>query len=71
MYGNNYNKNSDNFNSSNENIFNISGQNVMSDKRNIDSILSENKKLRTEIMKKDKAIEEAKKRINILQREIE
>ena len=68
MY-NNYNKNSDNLSSSN--IFNVSGQNIMSNTKNIDTILSENKKLKIEISKKNKEIENAKKRLQILEKEIE
>ena len=68
MY-NNYNKNSDNLSSSN--IFNVSGQNIMSNTKNIDTILSENKKLKVEISKKNKEIENAKKRLQILEKEIE
>ena len=68
MY-NNYNKNSDNLSSSN--IFNVSGQNIMSNAKNINTILSENKKLKVEISKKNKEIENAKKRLQILEREIE
>ena len=68
MY-NNYNKNSDNLSSSN--IFNVSGQNIMSNAKNIDTILNENKKLKIEISKKNKEIEYAKKRLEILEREIE
>ena len=66
---NNYNKNSDNLSSSN--IFNVSGQNIMSNAKNIDAILNENKKLKVEISKKNKEIENAKKRLLILEREIE
>ena len=68
MY-NNYNKNSDNLSSSN--IFNVSGQNIMSNAKNINTILSENKKLKVEISKKNKEIENAKNRLLILEREIE
>ena len=68
MY-NNYNKNSDNLSSSN--IFNVSGQNIMSNAKNINTILSENKKLKVEISKKNKEIENAKKRLQILEKEIE
>ena len=66
---NNYNKNSDNLSSSN--IFNVSGQNIMSNGKNIDTILNENKKLKVEISKKNKEIENAIKRLQILEREIE
>ena len=68
MY-NNYNKNSDNLSSSN--IFNVSGQNIMSNAKNINTILSENKKLKVEISKKNKEIENAKNRLLILEKEIE
>ena len=68
MY-NNYNKNSDNLSSSN--IFNVSGQNIMSNAKNINTILNENKKLKVEISKKNKEIENAKKRLQILEKEIE
>ena len=64
-----YNKNLDNLSSSN--VFNVSGQNIMSNGKNIDSILNENKKLKVEISKKNKEIENARKRLQILEREIE
>ncbi len=67
----NYNKNSDYNNSSNDNVFNISGQNIMSNNRDINDIIKENSKLKSEILKKNREIENAKKRINIIQREIE
>ena len=69
MFGN-YNKNAD-YNVSNDSIFNVSGQNIMSNNKSIDVILNENKKLKSEINKKNKEIENAKKRLNILQKEIE
>ena len=43
----------------------------MSNNKSIDVILNENKKLKSEISKKNKEIENAKKRLNILQKEIE
>ena len=62
-----------NYNKSNNSsdIFNKSGQNVMTNNKNVDSILLENKKLRIEINKKNKEIEDAKKRLNILEKEIQ
>ena len=68
MFGN-YNKNSD-ISTSNSNIFNASGQNIMTNNKSIESILSENKKLKAEIFKKNKDIENAKKRLNIIEEEI-
>ena len=65
----NYNKNSEKL--SHSNIFNVSGQNIMTNGKNIDTILNENKKLKIEINKKNKEIENAKKRLQILEREIE
>ena len=65
----NYNKNSDNVKSSSNNIFNVSGQNIMSNK-NIDAILKENRELRKEINMKNKEIENAKKKLNILEKQI-
>ena len=64
----NYDKNKNN-NSSD--IFNKSGQNVMINNKNLDSILLENKQLKIEINKKNKEIEDAKKRLNILEKEIQ
>ena len=54
-----------NYNKSNNSsdIFNKSGQNVMTNNKNVDSILLENKKLRIEINNKNKEIKDAKKRI--------
>ena len=66
----NYSKNSD-YNYSNDSIFNVSGQNIMSNNRSIDVILNENKKLKLEISRKNREIEDAKKRLNIIEREIE
>ena len=68
MFGN-YNKNSD-ISTSNSNIFNVSGQNIMTNNKSIESILSENKKLKEEILKKNKEIDNAKKRLNIIEEEI-
>ena len=68
MYGNYKNMNK----SSNEsNLFNISGQNIMGNKRNIDDLIKENKQLKLEINRKDKEINDARKRINIIEKEIE
>ena len=67
----NYNKNQDFNTSSNDNIFNVSGQNIMTNNRSIDAILNENKKLKLEISRKNKEIENAKKRLNIIEKEIE
>ena len=47
-------------------IFNKSGQNVMTN----DKLALENKRLKIEINKKNKEIEDCKKRVNILQEEI-
>ena len=69
MYGN-YNKNLDYSTSSNDNVFNVSGQNIMSNNKSIDAILNENKKLKFEINKKNKEIEIAKKRLDMLEKEI-
>ena len=67
----NYNKNLDNDIFSSNNIFNVSGQNIMTNNKNIEEILRENKKLKSEINKKNKEIENAKKKLNILQNEIQ
>ena len=52
-------------------IFNKSGQNIMTNNRNLESILSENKKLKDEINRKNKEIENAQRRLKILEKEIE
>ena len=57
----NYDKNKNNISSSND-IFNKSGQNIITNKKNLDIILNENKRLRIEINKKNKEIEQAQKR---------
>ena len=67
----NYNKNLDNDIFSSNNIFNVSGQNIIANNKNIEEILRENKKLKFEINKKNKEIENAKKKLNILQNEIQ
>ena len=51
-------------------IFNKSGQNVMSNNMSNDKLVLENKRLKIEINKKNKEIEDCKKRVNILQEEI-
>ena len=66
----NYDKNKNN-NSTSSDIFNQSGQNIMTNRKNLDSILNENKRLKIEINKKNKEIEDAKKRLNILEKEIQ
>ena len=66
----NYKKNKNN-NSTSSDIFNQSGQNIMTNRKNLDSILNENKRLKIEINKKNKEIEDAKKRLNILEKEIQ
>ena len=66
----NYDKNKNN-NSTSSDIFNQSGQNIMTNRKNLDSILNENKRLKIEINKKNKEIEETKKRLNILEKEIQ
>ena len=53
------------------NIFNVSGQNIMTNNKNIQTILNENKNLKKEISIKNRQIEDAKKRLNIIEREIE
>ena len=58
-------------NKSSSDIFNKSGQNIMTNNKNLDSILNENKRLRVEINRKNKEIEDAKKRLNILEKEIQ
>ena len=63
----NYDKNKNN----SSDIFNKSGQNVMNKGKNLESILLENKQLKIEINKKNKEIEDAKKRLNILEKEIQ
>ena len=63
----NYDKKSNN----SSDIFNKSGQNVMKNNKNLESILLENKQLKIEINKKNKEIEDAKKRLNILEKEIQ
>ena len=65
-----YNKNQ-NYNISNDNIFNVSGQNIMSNSKSIETILNENRSLKSEINKTNKEIENARKRLNIIEREIE
>ena len=64
-----------NYNKSNTNtstdIFNKSGQNIMSNNKNLKDILSENQKLKLEITKKNKEIEDAKKRLSIIEKEIQ
>ena len=52
-------------------IFNKSGQNIMTNNKNLESILNENKKLKVEINRKNKEIEDAKKRLSILEKEIQ
>ena len=66
----NYDKNKNN-NSTSSDIFNQSGQNIMTNRKNLDSILNENKQLKIEINKKNKEIEDAKKRLSILEKEIQ
>ena len=66
----NYDKNKNNISSSND-VFNKSGQNIITNKKNLDIILNENKRLRIEINKKNKEIEQAQKRLNILEKEIQ
>ena len=63
----NYDKNKNN----SSDIFNKSGQNIMNKGKNLESILLENKQLKIEINKKNKEIEDAKKRLNILEKEIQ
>ena len=63
----NYDKNKNN----SSDIFNKSGQNVMNKGKDLESILQENKQLKIEINKKNKEIEDAKKRLNILEKEIQ
>ena len=63
----NYDKNKNN----SSDIFNKSGQNVMNKGKDLESILLENKQLKIEINKKNKEIEDAKKRLNILEKEIQ
>ena len=70
MYGK-FNKNNNEYTSSTDNVFNVSGQNIMTNNRSIDAILNENKKLKLEISRKNKEIENAKKRLNIIEKEIE
>ena len=70
MYGK-YNKNTNEYTSSSDNVFNVSGQNIMSNNMNLEKVLRENSQLKVEISKKNKEIEDAKKRLNILQREID
>ena len=67
MFGNNKRPN---YNSSNDNIFNVSGQNIMTNGKNVDAIINENIKLKAEISKKNREIEDAKKRLQIIEREI-
>ena len=52
-------------------IFNKSGQNIMTNNKNLESILNENRKLKVEINRKNKEIEDAKKRLSILEKEIQ
>ena len=66
----NYDKNKNNISSSND-VFNKSGQNIITNKKNLDIILNENKQLKIEINKKNKEIEDAKKRLSILEKEIQ
>ena len=70
MYGK-FNKNNNEYTSSTDNVFNVSGQNIMSNNMNLEKVLRENNQLKVEINKKNKEIEDAKKRLNILQREID
>ena len=63
----NYDKNKNN----SSDIFNKSGQNVMNKGKDLESILQENRQLKIEINKKNKEIEDAKKRLNILEKEIQ
>ena len=56
---------------STDNVFNISGQNIMTNNRNVIDILKENQKLKADIIKTNREIENAKKRISIIKREIE
>ena len=70
MYGK-YNKNTNEYTSSSDNVFNVSGHNIMSNNMNLEKVLRENNQLKVEISKKNKEIEDAKKRLNILQREID
>ena len=70
MYGK-YNKNTKEYTSSSDNVFNVSGHNIMSNNMNLEKVLRENSQLKVEIGKKNKEIEDAKKRLNILQREID
>ena len=58
-------------NTNSSDIFNKSGQNIMTNRRNLESILNENKQLKIEINKKNKEIEDAKKRLSILEKEIQ
>ena len=70
MYGN-YNKNKNQYTSSSDNVFNVSGQNIMSNNMELEKVLKENKQLKLEISKKNKEIEDVKKRLNIIQKEID
>ena len=70
MYGN-YNKNTNEYTSSSDNVFNVSGHNIMSNNMNLEKVLRENSQLKVEITKKNKEIEDAKKRLNIIQIEID
>ena len=70
MYGK-YNQNKNEYTSSNDSIFNVSGHNIMSNNMNLEKVLKENNQLRGEISKKNKEIEDAKKRLNIIQSEID
>ena len=55
---------------SDDSIFNISGQNIMSNNMSNNSLALENKRLKIEINKKNKEIEDCKRRVNNLQEEI-
>ena len=58
-------------NTNSSDVFNKSGQSIMTNRRNLESILNENKQLKIEINKKNKEIEDAKKRLSILEKEIQ
>ena len=58
-------------NKNSSDIFNKSGQNIMANNKSLESILNENKKLKVEINRKNKEIEDAKKRLSILEKEIQ
>ena len=59
-----------NYKNSDDNIFNVSGQNIMSNNMSNNNLAQENKRLKFEINKKNKEIEDCKRRVNNLQEEI-